>query len=103
MEGEGLHQRYPLRGEDLVGVASVLNAEYDVMRGEIGRYQDHHKQIMNFTFVIMAAMFALVGGALGSDKVNPDKVSPLLFAFPPVYLLLACLYSDRTLRILQLA
>ena len=46
---------------------------------------------------------ALVGGVLGSAKVNPDKASPLLLAFPPVYLLLACLYSDRTLRILRLA
>lgn len=95
---------YPLRGDDLCGMAAIIIAEYDVLRGEIGRYQDHQKQIMNFVFLVVAAMFSVAAAALSST--TRDVISAactIVLFFPIVFTLLACLYSDRTLRIIRLA
>lgn len=85
-------------------MTAIIGAEYNMLRDEIGRYHDHQKQTMNFAFVIMAAMFGVLGAALGSsDKEALQHVRPLLILFPLVYTLLAFIYADRTLRIIRLA
>src|SRR5438552_185425 len=84
---------YPLHGEDLVGVASVLTAEYGALRQEIGRYQDHHHQLMNFAFLVIGAMFGIVAAAPGSGKVDQLRdIAAVFLFFPYLYAVLAVLY-----------
>ncbi|MFD4737714.1 hypothetical protein ACFWNR_15700 [Streptomyces virginiae] len=84
-------------------IGSALIAEYEVLREEIGRYQDHQKQIMNFAFMVSAAMIALAQPLFSDTGPKGDDVRSILLYFSPLFAMLAGLYSDRTIRILRLA
>ncbi|MFF4577618.1 hypothetical protein ACFY15_04315 [Streptomyces sp. NPDC001373] len=86
---------------ELIGAALI--AEYEVLREEIGRYQDHQKQIMNFAFMVSAAMAALAQPLFNDSGPKAENIRSVLLYFPPLFAMLAGLYSDRTIRILRLA
>lgn len=95
--------KYPLHGDDLEGVVLVFIAEYNVLRGEIDVYHHHQKEIMNFVFLVLTAMFGIVGAGLA---LKPDQLPSIAFIFlffPFVYTLLSFLYADRTIRIIRIA
>jgi hypothetical protein len=95
--------KYPLKGDDLEGVVLVLIAEYNALRGEIDVYHHHQKEITNFVFLVLTAMFSILGGGLA---FNPEKLSSAAFIFllfPYVFTLLSFLYADRTIRIIRIA
>lgn len=84
-------------------INDALIAEYSVLRGEISLYHSHQKQIMNFVFIIFAALI----GFLGSDQLASDSTIisglDILLAAPFLFLLLSLLYADRTVRIIRIA
>jgi len=95
--------KYPLHGDDLEGVVSVLIAEYNVLRGEIDVYHHHQNEIINFVFLVLTAMFGIVGAGIA---LNPEQLKSMAFIFlffPFVYTLLSSLYADRMIRIIRIA
>lgn len=89
---------------ELIGAALI--AEYEVLREEIGRYQDHQKQIMNFAFIVLAATLALTQPLFSESSESGESGEgsrAILLYFPVVFAMLSGLYSDRTIRILRLA
>jgi hypothetical protein len=77
--------------------------EYRTLRDEIGRNQDHQHQIMNFAFVLAGAMVAF-SAALESDKIKNLRAAAVpLLLLPPLFLLLAALYTERTQHIIDAA
>lgn len=95
--------KYPLHGDDLEGVISVFIAEYNVLRGEIDVYHHHQKEIMNFVFLVLTAMFAIVGASLALESKQLPSIAFIFLLFPFVYTLLSFLYADRTIRIIRIA
>ena len=95
--------KYPLHGDDLEGVVSVLIAEYNVLRGEIDVYHHHQKEIMNFVFLVLTAMFGIVGAGLALKPEQLPSIAFIFLLFPFVYTLLSFLYADRTIRIIRIA
>jgi peptidoglycan/LPS O-acetylase OafA/YrhL len=98
-------RRRSLRGshEDITSVTNALVAEYNSLRSEIGRFQDHQKMVMQFAFTILAGLIATVGAGVGSSNVGAlDRFTPLLsFVLGAValsYFLLACLFADSIHR-----
>jgi hypothetical protein len=94
----------PQAGHDVLAVSWALIAEYNTLRAEIGRFQDHQKLIMQFAFAILVGLAAAVAAAL--DKgISPDSPSyARLYAFTLgfiafVYFMLACLYAESIYRI----
>jgi hypothetical protein len=87
-----------------VAAVDVLTEEYKVLRAEIGRYQDHQNQVMNFSFLVLTGILAYVGTLLNlkDDGFTSERVLVLLY-IPLVFVVLASLYSDRTVRIIRLA
>jgi hypothetical protein len=99
-------RRHTLRGtrDDLASVTNALVAEYNSLRSEIGRFQDHQKMVMQFAFTILAGLIATVGAAVGSSNLGAmERFTPLLsFVLGGValaYFLLACLFADTIHRI----
>jgi hypothetical protein len=86
---------------ELIGAALI--AEYEVLREEIGRYQDHQKQIMNFAFIVVAATLALAQPLFSDSSESGEGSRAILLYFPVIFAMLSGLYSDRTIRILRLA
>jgi hypothetical protein len=83
--------------------AALVSAEYAALRGEIGRYQDHQRQLMNSVFLVIGGSITLAG-PIGSSSTAPlIPVRYLLLCVPPLYALLALLYLDRAVRIIRLA
>jgi hypothetical protein len=82
----------------------AMTAEFTTLREEIGRHQDHQRDLLNQTFLAVAAMFSVAGAALASDDrtVRLATTFALLF-FPWAFVMLACLYADRTIRLLACA
>ena len=95
--------KYPLHGDDVEGVVLVLIAEYNVLRGEIDVYHHHQKEIMNFAFLVLTAMFGIVGAGLALKSEQLPSIAFIFLLFPFVYTLLSFLYSDRTIRIIRIA
>jgi hypothetical protein len=94
-----------LEGQDLIAVMNTINSEYVALRNEIGRLQDHQKQIMQFAYLVLPAAATLVAAVLNL-KPNLADVRQWAFALafvPPVYALLAMLYTDRTVKIMSAA
>lgn len=98
-------RRTTLRGtrDDIASVTSALVAEYNSLRTEIGRFQDHQKMVMQFAFTILAGLIATVGAAVGSSNLGTiERFTPLLsFVLGAValsYFLLACLFADSIHR-----
>ena len=86
--------------------ATIVNAEYTALRDEIGRYQDHQRQLANAVFLVIGGSLTLLGPVTakvaGDD--NAAVAGPILLLFtPPLYCLLAFLYADRAVRIIRLA
>jgi hypothetical protein len=92
-----------LDGQQLSSIVSSMNAEYTALRQEIGRCQDHQKDMMNFAFVLLGATFALIG--VTSQLSEPDRrdVGTILLLVPVIYALLACASADRARRMIDLA
>lgn len=95
--------KYPLHREDLEGVTSVLIAEYTILRGEIDLYHHHQKEIMNFVFLVLTAMFGIIGVGIGLNPKQLTSIAFIFLLFPFVYTLLSFLYADRTIRIIRIA
>ena len=85
----------------------VLIAEYNALRREIELLIGHQKDIVNFTIVAFAAMVGLFGIVTKIGNSNLDDLflffSYVYLAFPFVFLLLAFLYADKSVRILRAA
>lgn len=97
-------REYPLHGDDLEAIVNVFNAEYKVLRAEIALYHNHQKQTINFVFLVMAAMFGVIGGILAiEDGDFVASIACVFLLFPIVYMFLSLLYADRTLRIIRIA
>ncbi|MGI5225715.1 hypothetical protein [Actinoallomurus sp. CA-142502] len=92
----------PPEANDGESASAGIIAEYNVLRGEIGRYQDHQTQIINFAFVLGAAIIAFTRGLYGKSLKNDEALSILLYV-PAMYALLSCLFADRAVRIVRLA
>jgi len=75
-------------------------AEYTSLRGEIGRFQDHQKEIMNFATVLILAL-ATVTATLHENQ--PNLIRAILFVIPWAFFLLAAAYSERTAKLLLAA
>ena len=84
-------------------MTNAMVAEYNSLRTEIGRFQDHQKMVMQFAFTILAGLIATVGAAVGSSNLGTiERFTPLLsFVLGAValsYFLLACLFADSIHR-----
>jgi hypothetical protein len=87
-------------GDDTVedrDVLTAVTAEYNQMRAEIGRCQDHQKDLMNFAFVGLGAMFAFIG-IIANRPSNDRQFALLLLLVPILYALLAFACADRARR-----
>jgi len=78
-------------------------AEYNALRGEIGRYQDHQKEIMNFVILVVGGALTIVASTLGKVSGFSDQLLQVLLIAPIFCCLLCLLYYDRTIRIIRLA
>lgn len=84
----------------------VVLGEYHSLRAEIGRFQDHQQQILGFGFLVFGAVAAGIGSAIsGAGKPSLEEALRsfhiLLLVTPFVYLFLAMLFAERTIRILR--
>src|SRR5579864_7605025 len=87
-------------------MADMVVAEYQTLRAEIGRLQDHQQQILNFGFLALAAVVAGFGSALAGPQHTSlaqalQDYHLLLLVIPLVYLFLAALFAERTIRIMR--
>jgi hypothetical protein len=91
-------------GDDRVGEAALaaMAAEYTALRSEIGRCQDHQKDLINVAFVLLGAMFAFIGVVSSADTAERDFGRVLLLV-PLLYGLLGFACADRARRMLELA
>src|SRR5216683_5223924 len=92
-------QRTPTPSESRSAV-DVMLAEYKSLREEVGRFQDHQKEIMNFATVLILAL-ATVTATLRENQPNLDRA--ILFFIPWAFFLLAAAYSERTAKLLLAA
>ncbi len=92
-------QRTPTPSESRSAV-DVMLAEYKSLREEVGRFQDHQKEIMNFATVLILAL-ATVTATLRENQ--PNLVRAILFFIPWAFFLLAAAYSERTAKLLLAA
>jgi hypothetical protein len=76
--------------------AEMMLAEYHSLRREIGRFQNHQKDIMNVAAGTLLALAAPAAAAEGHREI----ALAILFFIPWIYMLLAGAYTDRTLKIL---
>ncbi len=84
--------------------AVLVSAEYSALRAEIGRYQDHQRQLINSVFLVIGGSLTIAGKFATNVGSVPLISAPKLLIFvPPVYALLALLYLDRAVRIIRLA
>jgi hypothetical protein len=84
--------------------AEILAEEYRVLRAEIGRYQDHQSQIMNFSFLVLTGALAYVGALINTPNAHVAAYRAVILLYlPMVFAVLAALYSDRSIRILRMA
>jgi hypothetical protein len=100
----GPTERAPTDGQD--AALKMILAEYQSLRVEIGRFQDHQQQILSFGFLVFAAVAAGIGSALASSaQLSLDEALRryhlVLLISPLVYLFLAALFAERTIRILR--
>jgi hypothetical protein len=89
----------PLANQELVAVTNIFIAEYNSLRCEIGRLQDHQKQLVQFALLILVAPASALA-ALGSNRVLAQL---LLLVLPILYATLGIMYSERTAKILVAA
>jgi len=87
---------------DPVNVLQIFLAEYNALRREIELLIEHQKDIMNFSILTIAAMAGLFGIFKADTELQSFSYIYLVF-FPLIFLLLALLYADKTVRILRAA
>ncbi|MGD0880119.1 MAG: hypothetical protein ABSB09_00935 [Acidimicrobiales bacterium] len=85
------------------GADQFVIAEYAALRAEIGRYQDHQKQVMNFVVLVVGGSLALVVPVLLKTYTDRQRVLDILLIVPVFCCLLCLIYYDRTVRIIRLA
>jgi hypothetical protein len=84
----------------------VALAEYNSLRAEIGRLQDHQQQILSFGFFVLAAVATAFGSAV-AGPTHPSLAQALrdfhllLLVTPFIYLFLGILFAERTVKILR--
>lgn len=80
----------------------AILTEYNVLRNEIDSYHHHQNEIVNFLIAIIVGVF----GIIGIQDVNGNFIEKLDLVFlllPVICMILACLYTDRTIRIIRIA
>jgi len=77
-------------------------AEYTAIRQEIGRCQDHQKDMMNLAFVLLGGTLGLIGTVAGTEGADRD-LAVIFLLVPVLYTLLACTCADRARRMIDLA
>jgi hypothetical protein len=92
--------RVPLNGNDLAAAVTVLVAEYTSLREEIGRHQEHQKEILQFGYAILPITGTIAVAILGRSTADLRPYTFGLLAFPLIYGLLAALFTDRTFRLM---
>lgn len=93
---------------NLAIASQALIAEYGALRREIELLIEHQKEIMNFSILTFVAMAGLFGIVFETDILSKNEgisqVFPYIYlVFPSIFLLLALLYADKTVRILRAA
>ncbi len=93
----------PTHGSDLL--TAMVVAEYQTLRVEIGRFQDHQQQTLNFGFLVLAAIVAGLGSVLAGSAhplVQVLRDYHLVFLVVPlIFLFLGALFAERTIRIMR--
>ncbi len=77
----------------------AILAEYEVLRDEIKQYHGERTTHINFAVGVTVGMLAL----LGSKDPTGEYRSWVLVLAPYVYSVLACMFLDRSLRIIRVA
>lgn len=79
-----------------------MTAEYSALRTEIGRCQDHQKDLINLAFVLLGGTLALIGTVASAPRDQRD-FGLILLLVPLLYALLGFTCADRARRMLDLA
>jgi hypothetical protein len=80
----------------------LMAAEYSALRIEIGRCQDHQKDLINLAFVLLGGTLALTGVVAGVPR-DERGFGLILLLVPLLYALLGLTCADRARRMLDLA
>lgn len=80
----------------------AILAEYNVLRGEMDSYHHHQNEIINFLIVIIVGILGIVG-IQDIREHYIEELEIIFLSLPVICLILACLYTDRTIRIIRIA
>lgn len=80
----------------------AIAAEYSALRTEIGRCQDHQKDLINLAFVLLGGTLALIGTVANAPR-QERGFGLVLLLVPLLYSLLGFTCADRARRMLDLA
>lgn len=80
----------------------AILAEYNILRNEIDSYHHHQNEIINFLIAIIVGVFGIIGIQDANGKYI-EKLNIVFLLLPIICLILACLYTDRTIRIIRIA
>lgn len=98
--------KYISETEDISEIKKVqfeaILAEYNVLRNEIDSYHHHQNEIINFLIAIIVGVFGIIGIQDANGKYI-EKLDVVFLLLPIICLILACLYTDRTIRIIRIA
>lgn len=87
--------------DEMDDILQIFLAEYNALRREIELLIEHQKDIMNFSILTIVAMVGLAGVLIEANEMH--EFSYIYLAFPLIFLSLALLYADKTVRILRAA
>lgn len=80
----------------------AILAEYNVLRNEIDSYHHHQNEIINFLIAIIVGAFGIIGIQDANGK-NFEGLDLVFLLLPVICSILACLYTDKTIRIIRIA
>ena len=100
---ERLKSDSSFNNRNIESINDAIIAEYTVLRGELSLYHSHQKQIMNFVFVLFAAFISILGSDIHANSKSIVNYQIILLTTPFIFLVLAFLYADRTVRIIRIA
>lgn len=80
----------------------AILTEYNNLRGEIDSYHHHQNEIINFMIAIIVGILGLIGIQDVSVRYA-EELNIIFMLLPVICMILSCLYTDRTIRIIRIA